>query len=135
MDTEKMFEIAARTKLRVSTAKGLISIEQLWDVPLRSNDGYNLDFLAKAANKEVKSTTEESFVDAAPSAVQDRAALLFDLIKHVIKTKLAEEEAAKKKTANKAEREKLLRILAEKQEGKLTELSEKELQARINELM
>ena len=40
----------------------------------------------------------------------------------------------KKRTANKIEREKLLSILAEKQEGKLSALSEKELQKRINEL-
>ena len=38
------------------------------------------------------------------------------------------------RAANKVEREKLLAILAEKQAGKLSALSEKELQKRINEL-
>lgn len=56
------------------------------------------------------------------------------LVKHVIGVKLAEEETAKKRADNKVEREKLLKILAEKQEGKLSELTERELQKRINAL-
>jgi hypothetical protein len=52
-------------------------------------------------------------------------------VKSIIATKLADEELAKKRAANKDEKEKLLAILAKKQEGKLDELSEKELQRRI----
>ena len=47
---------------------------------------------------------------------------------------MAEEETAKKRAENRVEKEKLLGILAEKQAGKLSELSEKELQKRINAL-
>mgnify|MGYP003409733458 CR=1 FL=1 len=43
-------------------------------------------------------------------------------------------KAAAKRAENKVEREKLLAILAEKQAGKLSELSEKEIQRRINAL-
>lgn len=42
-----------------------------------------------------------------------------------------EVKAAKMRAARKQEKEKLLEILAEKQAGKLSELSEKELQKRI----
>jgi len=48
-----------------------------------------------------------------------------------IKTKLNEEEAAKTRTANKQEKVKLLEILGEKQDGKLSEFSEMELKKRI----
>ena len=48
--------------------------------------------------------------------------------------KQAEEEAAKKRADNRVEKEKLLRILAEKQDGKLSELSVSAIQKRINAL-
>lgn len=49
----------------------------------------------------------------------------------MIETKIAEEAAAEQRKQNKAEKEKLLQILAEKQDGKLSALSESELKRRI----
>lgn len=48
--------------------------------------------------------------------------------------KLADEAAAKKRAENKIKREKLLQALAEKQAGKLSEMSERELKKQIAEL-
>ena len=42
--------------------------------------------------------------------------------------------AAKKRSENKLKREKLLAVLAEKQDGKLSEMSERELKKQIAEL-
>lgn len=63
-----------------------------------------------------------------------RLEMSLEVIKHVIITRLNEEELAKKRAENRQEREKLLGILAEKRDGKLSELSERELQRRINAL-
>lgn len=52
-------------------------------------------------------------------------------MKYIIEAKLAAEAAAKKRADNKAEREELLKILAEKQANKLSALSEKQLKDRI----
>ncbi|OPZ35841.1 MAG: hypothetical protein BWY99_02144 [Synergistetes bacterium ADurb.BinA166] len=49
----------------------------------------------------------------------------------MIETKLGDEATAKKRADNKIEKEKLLTILAEKQDGKLSALSESELRKRI----
>ena len=127
-----MFEQASRLKLRFSSVRGELAVEQLWDVPLRSKDDFNLNKVAQAVNHQLESSQEENFVDVkkADSIVK----LKFDLVKHIIDVKLDEEETLKQRAANRVEREKLLRILAEKQEGKLTDLSEKELQRRINAL-
>jgi len=129
-----MFEIATRTKLRFASTKGELSIEQLWEVPLRSKDDFNLDVIARSANKALKALTEESFVETTRSPAQTKMELALDLIKYVIETKKDEEDTAKKRAANKIEKEKLLEILADKQAGKLSELSEKELQNRIKAL-
>lgn len=126
-----MFEIATRTKLRFVSPRGEISVEQLWDVPLRSKDDFNLDTIAKRANRDFKALVEESFVSTERTPAHAKAELALEVVKHVIQTKLAEEETAKKRAANRAEKERLLEILAEKQAGALTALTEKELQERI----
>ena len=44
-----IFEYAARSKIRFQSTKGELTVEQLWDVPLRSRDDFNLNAVAKAA--------------------------------------------------------------------------------------
>ncbi len=128
---DNIFEYATRNKLRFISTKGDLDIERLWDVPLRSSDGFNLDAVAKNANKAFKDATEESFVRTTRTPAIVRLEMTLETVKYIITVKLAEEEAAKLRADNKKEKEKLLAILAEKQDGKLSDLSEKELQKRI----
>lgn len=131
---KNLFEYATRNKLRFSSTKGELTVEQLWDVPLRSNDVFNLNEVAKAANKSFKDATEESFVETKRTEKHVRLQAAFDVVKYVIQYKMDAEEAAKTRADNKAEKEKLLDILAEKQDGKLSALSEAELKKRISAL-
>jgi hypothetical protein len=126
-----LFEYAARHKLRFSSVKGDLTAEQLFDLPLRSRDDFNLDAVARAANRALKAVSEESFVDTAKTEKHTRLEATFALVKFVIEAKIAEEAAAEQRKQNKAEKEKLLQILAEKQDGKLSALSESELKKRI----
>lgn len=132
---QNIFEYATRTKLRFPSIKGELSIEQLWDVPLRSRDDFNLDVIAKTANKALKETTEESFVETPKkTAEQTRRESVMEAVKYIIDTKVSEEKADAKRAENKKEKEKLLEILAEKQDGKLSKMSEEELKKRIKAL-
>ena len=130
MSLEGKFEYVTRAKLRWPSSRGQLSIEQLWDAPLRSKNDFDLNAIAKDVSKTLKST-EENFVETAKNAERELYELLLDVVKYVIDTKLREEEAAKRKAANKVEKQKLLAILAEKKDGALSALSEKELQERI----
>jgi hypothetical protein len=132
--TTNMFEYATRNKIRFASPRGELTVEQLWDVPLRSRDDFNLDTVAKAANRSLKALTEESFVETKRTPAHTRAELVLDIVRFVIETKANEENEAKTRAERKIEKEKLLGILAEKQAGKLSELSEKELQKRIRDL-
>jgi hypothetical protein len=129
-----IFEYAARNKIRFQSSRGELTVEQLWDVPLRSRDDLNLNAVAKAANKAWKDISEESFVETARTHEHTRRETALEIVKYIIDAKLNEEETAKKRTENRLERGKLLAILAEKQAGKLSDLSEKELQRRISAL-
>jgi len=134
MTTMNLFEYATRHKLRFPSNKGELSAEQLFDVPLRSRDDFNLDAIAKAVNRNVKTLTEESFVETKRTPVQAKAEVALDLVKFVIESKLQDEAKAAQRAANKVERDALLAILADKQAGKMSNLSEKELQRRIEAL-
>lgn len=128
---ENLFEYAVRSKLRFASSRGELSAEQLWDVPLRSRDDFNLDAVARAANKAWKAISEESFVETTRTPEHERREVALAVVKRVIEVKVAEETAAKEQATKRAEKEMLLRALAEKQEGKLSALSETELKKRI----
>ncbi len=130
--TNDLFIFATRNKLRFVSIRGELSVEQLWDVPLRSREpDFNLNAIAKTASKALKEISEENFVETTKTPEHTRREMALEVVKYVIEVKLTEEEAAKNRAAKKLEREQLLAILAEKQAGKLSELSEKELQKRI----
>jgi hypothetical protein len=129
--SSNVFEYATRNKLRFPSPRGELTTEQLWDVPLRSRDEFNLNSIAKAASKAWKDASEENFVETTKTPEHTRREMTLEVVKHVIEAKLADEAADKKRAENKLEKERLLKILAEKQAGALSELSEQELQARI----
>lgn len=129
-----IFEYATRNKLRFTSSRGELTAEQLWDVPLRSSDGFNLNAVAKAANEAVKAENAENFVETTRTSAHVRAGTTFEIVKHVIDVKLGDEAVAKKRAENKIKREKLLVALAEKQDGRLSEMSERELKKQIAEL-
>ena len=129
----QMYDRAIRNKLRFESARGLISLEQLWDVPLTSRNGFDLDAIAKAANRTLKEMAEESFVVTRRSTEQVLAELRLDLVKHVIKVKMDEADKAEQRADRAKRREKLMDALERKQDAKLEDMDEaaikKELEA------
>ena len=127
-----MFEKASRLKLRFNTIIGTISVEDLWDLPL-STGPMNLNDLAKSLNKRVKEVEEEDFV---AKATKDNEALIlkFELVKHVIKVKLEEAEIADNKAEAKEKKQKILAILADKEDESLKGKTKEELVELLNNL-
>lgn len=129
-----LFEYAVRNKLRFSSPRGDLSPEQLWDVPLRSRDDFNLNTVAKAASRALKEASDENFVEATKTPRHAKLEVAMQVVERVIEVKLEEEQRAEQRASNKMEKDKLLAILAEKQAGKLSTLSENELKRRIEAL-
>lgn len=124
-----MFESASRLKFRFTTPQGLVGPEDLWDIPLTSRSGRaNLDDIARDLHKQLKSGDDVSFVDKAKKSDEVTQAK-FDLVKHVIDVRLAENEAALKVSENAARKQRILALIAEKQDKALSEKSEAELRA------
>lgn len=128
-----MFEKASRMKLRFETALGALSVEDLWDLPLLSDkrrNGVCLDGLAQALSRELKESDVESFVlkqPAAESAPRRRLQLAFDVVKRVIDVRLAEQTAAENVEKRRQEKQKILEIIARKEDANLEGKSLEEL--------
>lgn len=129
-----MFEAATRKKLRFVSTRGELSVEQLWDVPLRSEDNFNLDVIARAVNKGLKAIAEESFVATRKNPALGQQELKLSIIKHVIATKLDDEATVRSRASKAQEKTRLLDILAGKEASELGELSKEDLETRIRAL-
>lgn len=129
-----MFEKASRLQLRFDTPKGLLSVEDLWQLPLTSNTGKaNLDDIARELDAKVKNTSTVSFVNK-PAKADETVQLGFDIVKRVIDVRLEERDAAATAEANKQKKQKLLAILEAKENEGLSQLSMEDLRAQINAL-
>ena len=128
-----IFESASRLKLRFKTNRGLIATEDLWDMPLKSKSGFDLDTAAKVLNKEIKLKDEESFVEPRSSETTELE-LAFEIVKHVIKTKQEENRAKTEARAKETKREKIREILMAKEDESLKNKSPEELKKMLEDL-
>jgi len=130
-----MFEKATRLKVRFDTPQGSIGVEDLWDVPLTSPRGKqaNLDDIARALHKQLKSGDDVSFVHKEKKS-DEMVSFKFDVVKHVIDVRVAENEAAKLKADTAAKKQKLLGLIAEKQDKELSNLPVDELLKMVEAL-
>lgn len=123
------FERATKKKLRFDTQVGLVTTEDLWDLPLKT-----LDALAKALHKEVKAGEDVSFIEETkPTALFTELKLKFDVVKRVIEVRLAAKKKAEKAVATKAKKQRLMELIQEKQDEDLKGKSLEELQALLND--
>lgn len=123
-----MFEKATRQKLRFDTPAGLLSAEDLWDLPLTSIRKANLDDIAKGLYKQIKESDVTSFVDDTKAA-DDVIQLKFEVVKRVIDVKKAENLAATQRAANAEKKQQILSLIAQKETEHLAGSSLDELKA------
>lgn len=124
MELNNIFEIAARNKYRYNY-KGQISTEDLWDLGL-----VELDSIFKGLKALEKQSQEESLLgvrDKKDVEVETKIAI----IRRVVEVK--QQEALDRKAAHQRseQKEKIMAILAEKQDAALHDKSEDELLAML----
>lgn len=124
---EKMFEFATRSKMRFPF-KGQISVEDLWD--LRVED---LDTVFKTLNKQIKQTKEESLL--ATKTTEDTILdTKIAIVKYIFDVKVQEANARLIEKERKEQKQKIMSILATKQEQELQNKSVEELQKMLDEI-
>lgn len=131
-----IFERASIQKIRYESSRGQLMVEQLWDLPLQSKNGFDLDSVAKQVNQSLKSVTEESFVNinTKTNPEKQKFELMLEIVKHIIAYKVTAADEARKKMLSDVERAKLISILEQKKDDNLKNLSEDEILKRLAEL-
>ena len=124
-----MFEEAIRLKLRFETAKGALTVEDLYDLPLTLANRPNLNDIAKGLSRYLREN-EEDFVGTASKA-DTAAQLKFAIVKHVIAERIAENEAAKAAADRRETKARIMELIAKKQDESLQNKSLEELQAMV----
>jgi len=122
-----IFEVAVKNKFRFPF-KGLISVEDLWDLNVS-----NLDLIFKSLNSQLKEVTEESLLDIKTKENKELD-IKIAIVKYIVKYKLEEQQKTLKVQENKAKKQKILEILSKKQDSTLENMSEDELKNILSEL-
>lgn len=123
-----IFEAATRAKLRFATHRGNIGTEDLWDLTLE-----DLDTVAKSLNKQVKESSEESFIKKQSSGNRTLV-LKFELVVYVINIKLTEAEKRKTMAERRAKQNQLLELISQKENDALSRKSIANLRAELEKL-
>lgn len=127
MTTTNIFEYAVRNKVRFPF-KGMISVEDLWDLSVT-----NLDSIYKTLNKQVKQSEEESLL-ATKTSVDTELEVQIAIVKHIVSVKLAEKEASEKAHAKREQKQKIMSIIATKENEALQNSSIDDLKKMLDEL-
>lgn len=134
MSTTNIFETATRINLLFESPQGLIAVSDLWKLPLNSQNPNraNLDDIAIALNEKLqKSGSTASFTKKVVN-VNDTTQLAFDVVKHIIDVRMAEDAVRADEAAKKARDQKILALIADKRDAELQGKSIEELEALLN---
>lgn len=124
MNKNEMFVTATRNKFRFPF-RGQISVEDLWDLSVE-----NLDSVYKTLNSQVKKAKEESLLNT-KSREDEIIEMQIEIVKYIVSVK--QDESAKKVAATEksARKQKILKVLAAKEDADLQNKSPEELQAML----
>lgn len=124
---KNLFEIATRNRYRFNY-KGVMSVEDLWS--LRVED---LDAIFKMLNHQKKTADEDSLL-ATKSAEDQDLANKIDIVRYIVSVKLAEAAERVSAAEKKAQRDKIMEIVAKKKDKALEDMGIEDLMKKLEEL-
>lgn len=139
-ETTNIFEQASRIKLRIPSSKGNLTVEDLWDLPLRrknpkDGDEYSLNELAKKYSNLIKAEESTDFVnldginpEPEHDAQTKKNELIFSILLAVINTRVAEIKEKEAELVKEQTNAKILRLISEKKDAELKQASVEELE-------
>ena len=118
-----VFLLATRKQLRFPSVLGLLTTEDLWNIPLRqvgvAKNKPSVEAVGNALLAEqAQSGTGSIFGSGVKSEVQERLELQLAVIREIIAVRQEEARAAERKASLKSEAERLSKLIKEKSEQK-----------------
>jgi len=127
-----LFIQAARQKLRFASPKGMLTTEDLFDLPLKG-----LDSLALGFDRAIREAPTKSFLEGESNkddSLTKHLQLALDVVLYVIGVKQAEAKKAKDLSAKAEKRQRLLEILSKKENQALEGSSTEDIKKMLEEL-
>lgn len=134
MSERNLLLIALSTGMRFPSNRGLITTEDLFELPLTAANGFSLDTIAKSINGSLKALGEESFVEQGDSAQRQQLTDALDVVKLVIDHKQTINKALVEKREKRARRAKLLEALENRENADLASMSKEDILKQLEEL-
>ena len=128
-----LYKKAAQVKLRIQTCKGLLSVEDVWGLSLANLDA-SIRSLAPLVKKYQTEDSDLDFLSSNSDTKSEETSLLelsFEILKDVYLTKKEEANAKAKARETKEFNQKIMSLIAEKQESSLKDKSIEDLMAMI----
>jgi len=136
-----MFALATRKKLRFATAKGEISVEDLWDLPRHNinekgsiQNPMSLKSIARKIQAQLKDMDVVDEFDDKDELENEEITILklkLDIVRYILKVKLEEFENKKNQSQIKEDNQRILEIIERKKAQELENLSVEELMKKI----
>lgn len=121
-----LFKVASKKKYRF-TYKGVVTVEDLWDLSVEE-----LDKIYKSLKSKQKAEAEESLL-ATTSKEDKELNNKIEIVKIVVADKLEAREKATKSAEKRAKNQRILEIMADKADAELKAKSLDELRAMLDD--
>jgi hypothetical protein len=130
-----IFEKASRVSLRFKSGDDLLTVEDLWNLPLSSyrSDVVSIRRLGMIAHNSIKDANDNGFMPIT-SGIDETLQLQYDILTHIRDVKREENDIKKSNTRKKEQKEKLLEILVNNTVGNLLPADEIYFEKLIDEL-
>ena len=121
-----LFKVASKKKYRF-TYKGVVTVEDLWDLSVEE-----LDKIYKSLKSKQKTEAEESLL-ATTSKEDKELNNKIEIVKIIVADKLEARERATKSAEKRAKNQRILEIMADKADAELKAKSLDELRAMLDD--
>lgn len=132
INVNDLFIQAARQKLRFASPKGMLTTEDLFDLPLRGLDSLALNF-----DRAIREAPTKSFLEGESNKddlFSKHLQLAMDIVLYVIGVKQAEAKKAKDSLARAEKRQRLLEILSKKENQALEGSTPEDIKKMLEDL-
>lgn len=124
-----IFEQASRKDLRFKTSNGQVGVSDLWKIPLTE-----LNNIAVALHNRVNANSVTFLTDPKKTKEKAQEQLAFDIAKHIIDTRQAEDARKADRLARKARRNKILEEIENREGEERSKKTVAELRAELQAL-
>jgi len=130
-----IYKEAAKKKIRFNTKKGLLTVEDLFDLPMTTTIAtrVSLNDIGVEIAKKLKNYEVLDFIETKKDSAQELLKLKLEIIKDIIQDKKEERDKAKKAAEKKRQKELIMELIERKKMSELENKSLEELEKMLKE--